>query len=297
MDKNKQKVIKVTYGKRIKNIRIKSNRLIECSGFDPVYFKRFSGIKAVENALKEPIGTPSLEEICVGKEKIAILIDDNTRPTPTAKILPIVLRKLKNAGIKNNNISIIIAKGTHPELNKKDLEKKVGSLLVKKIEIIQHNSDNAKEIVFIGKTNQGSVFMNKCAVNADLRIGIGQLSLSPFAGISSGAKLWLPGISSSETIRQNHKLAEDKSSDFGIVEQNVLRLDMEKAASLIGDNFYIGVALNHNRKIISAVAGDIVKAHRRGVENLKSHIIININNKTDIIVAFLKHFNKLLFLC
>ena len=291
MNKNKQKIIKISCGKRTRNIRINPNRLIGYSGFDSAYFKRFLGIKAVEEALKKPIGTLSLEEICIGKKKIAILIDDNTRPTPTAKILPVVLRKLKNAGIKNNNISIIIAKGTHPELNKKALAKKISSLLVKKIKIIQHHSNNAEELVFVGKTDQGPVFMNKHAVNADLRIGIGQLSLSPFAGISSGAKLWLPGISSSETIRQNHKLAEDKSSDFGIIERNILRLDMEKAASLTGDNFYVGVILNHNKKIISAVAGDVIKAHRKGVEKLKKHITINIDDKADIVIVSLSPYD------
>src|SRR5437588_4851081 len=68
---------------------------------------------ALEAALDRPIGTPPLAELARGKRSAAISVCDITRPAPNRKTLPAILRRLEQAGIPREAISILIATGLH----------------------------------------------------------------------------------------------------------------------------------------------------------------------------------------
>jgi nickel-dependent lactate racemase len=278
-------VTRLPYGKKQEELAVPRHNLVSISGFDSSYFVNPNGIQAVEDALDHPIGSAALKKMCEGKQTVAILVDDDTRPTPASFILSVVLKRLKKAGIKKENITIIVAKGTHPELNPEALAEKLGQDVLENYRVIQHNSKDRENLVFVGTTKQGTVVeINKYAADADVCVGIGHISLSPFAGFSGGYKLWLPGISSIQTIKQNHMFAKWPSSDIGILEDNAVRLDMEEAGGFLKNNFLIDVILNSNREIISAIAGDVVQAHRVAVAELRSHITIKSDDMADVCV-------------
>ena len=46
-------------------------------------------------------------------KKVALLVDDLTRPTPAHLILPFVLKEIHLGGVKKEDISIIMAIGSH----------------------------------------------------------------------------------------------------------------------------------------------------------------------------------------
>ena len=54
----------------------------------------------VARALREPIGTPRLQDIVHPGEKIAVITSDVTRPMPTAKVMPLLLDELYAGGVK-----------------------------------------------------------------------------------------------------------------------------------------------------------------------------------------------------
>ena len=58
--------------------------------------------KKLKRLLKNPIGSPSLKELIQqkGAEKILIIVNDVTRPTPYKIILPPLLDELKKLGQK-----------------------------------------------------------------------------------------------------------------------------------------------------------------------------------------------------
>src|SRR5664279_3087397 len=68
---------------------------------------------ALESALDSPIGTPPLAELARGKSSAAISVCDITRPAPNRLTLPPVLRRLEQAGIPREGITILIATGLH----------------------------------------------------------------------------------------------------------------------------------------------------------------------------------------
>jgi len=67
----------------------------------------------VSRALKNPIGGASLRELVKGAGKVVIVADDNTRLTPTDKIIPVLLDEMNAAGMQDSQITVVIALGTH----------------------------------------------------------------------------------------------------------------------------------------------------------------------------------------
>ena len=65
------------------------------------------GDEGIRTALDQPIGALPLRHHARGKASAAILIDDLSRPTPSFRLLPIVIEELAAAGIEKDNIKII----------------------------------------------------------------------------------------------------------------------------------------------------------------------------------------------
>ncbi len=63
-------------------------------------------------ALRNPVGTPSLRNLAVGKRKVVIITSDHTRAVPSKITLPILLSEIR-AGNPQADITILIATGAH----------------------------------------------------------------------------------------------------------------------------------------------------------------------------------------
>jgi len=69
----------------------------------------------IEEALNSPVGSGTLEEEVGAEDTVAVLVDDITRPTPSAAILPHVLRRIHEAGVLRERVKIVMAMGTTGE--------------------------------------------------------------------------------------------------------------------------------------------------------------------------------------
>ncbi|MBS7249199.1 MAG: DUF2088 domain-containing protein [Candidatus Freyarchaeota archaeon] len=75
--------------------------------------EEITSLEILETAIKNPIGAPSLQEIARGKKNAVIVVEDISRPTRAEPICEIVLKELNEAGISNENITLIAALGAH----------------------------------------------------------------------------------------------------------------------------------------------------------------------------------------
>ncbi len=76
---------------------------------------------AMRAILSHPIGTPPLFEMATGKNRAAIIVDDLTRPTPAADLLPLLIEELTRAGMPEQAITIVLAGGTHPPASAEEM--------------------------------------------------------------------------------------------------------------------------------------------------------------------------------
>lgn len=247
-------------------------------------------LKGVENeeeivdaALENPIGLEKLESILNSQSTVAIVVDDITRPTPAKIILKPILKKLHDIGIEDNKIDIIFAYGSHRVHTKEEKEILLGSQILSKYRVHDHNAHEVSMLKEYGTTSRGTpVLINKIAALADLRILTGIIKPHCQAAYSGGGKSILPGIASIGTIIYDHNFDSVSKGLIGVVEGNPMRNDIEEAADKLGVSFILNVVLDSDKKIVAAVAGDMIKAHRVGCNILDSLCRFTVNKQMDI---------------
>ena len=216
--------------------------------------------------LAQPIGTRPIHELARGKKRVAVVIDDLTRPTPTDRLLFFLIRELRRAGIDMGRILILIGSGCHRFLTRVDLVKKLGGRLCGTLSAYNHHPYENLEC--LGKTARGTpVYISKLYLESDLRIGLGTVMPHSDAGFSGGAKIVAIGLAGIETISVIHD-AQGLGKEAGPVGNvdNPMRQELEEIARMSGLDVLVNVVLNRYRQICGVFVGDFVEAHREAVK-------------------------------
>lgn len=231
-----------------------------------------SEAELVRQALENPIGTPRLRELAKGKHKIVLVTSDHTRAVPSKLTLPILLEEIR-AGNPDADITILIATGLHRPTTEEEQRRMFGNNIVdnEKIVVNQAFVDEDFEQVCILPSG-AELWVNKLALHCDLLITEGFIEPHFFAGFSGGRKSILPGICNATTVNENHsyKAISSPYSTTGVLEHNPIHEDMVCAARAVNVQFILNVALNAEKKVIAAFAGDLEQAHAEGVAFVRS---------------------------
>lgn len=221
-----------------------------------------TGEAAVRQALAEPIGTPRLRDIIHPGEKIAIVTSDITRPMPTWAVMPALLDELYAAGAAPEDITLVLALGSHRGHTEAEKAHLAGERAWREITCVDLN---VEDCVHIGTTSRGTpVDIDRRVAEADRRICLGNIEYHYFAGYSGGAKAIMPGVSTRAAIQANHSRMVESAACAGHLKGNPVREDIEEAAAMVGVDFILNVVLDAHKEIIRAVAGDVTAAHRAG---------------------------------
>ena len=94
----------------------------------------------ITRAIQNPIGTKRLKEIAMGKKNAAIVVNDITRPTATYKLLPHLIAELTEAGIRDSEIVLIVATGTHRDNTREELEGMLGKDVLRRFKVVNHRN-------------------------------------------------------------------------------------------------------------------------------------------------------------
>lgn len=242
-----------------------------------------TGKEEVKRALENPIGSNRLYKMVHPGEKIAIITSDITRPLPSYILLPPLLEELKEGGVKLEDITIVFALGSHRKHTQEEMIKLVGKEVFEKVRCVDADTEDC---VHLGFTKRGTpVDIARVVAEADKRICLGNIEYHYFAGYSGGAKAIMPGVSTREAIQANHSKMTDDRAFASNLDDNPVRQDLEEGAAMCGMDFILNVVLDENKKIIHAVAGDGIKAHRSGCAFLDTLYLKPIKEKADIVIV------------
>lgn len=250
--------------------------------------------QAVLEAIRNPIGTEPLREIVAAGEKVAIVISDITRLCGTSIFLPIIIEELNSVGVKDEDVTIVVATGTHRGHTPEEDEIVCGKNIASRIRIVQHDSRNKSELVHLGVTSSGnSVAVNKYAAEADRVIITGGVSLHPFAGFGGGRKAVMPGISAYDSIMHNHAMSMspvegggcNKACDASLLEGNPVHKDMVEACSLLNPDFLLNTVYTPGGEISEIVAGHWYDAWEKGCKDLLAMSGVEIEQLADVVIA------------
>jgi nickel-dependent lactate racemase len=243
-----------------------------------------------QSALDNPLDKPPLRKLVKPGEKIVVLISDITRPCPTSQLLPLVMEELRLAGAKDQDIQIVSGLGIHRKQTDAERERLVGREIFQRFGCLDHDPD---EVSYIGNTSRGTpVEIFTPVVKADRRICIGAIEYHYFAGFSGGYKGLVPSVASQRTVESNHGWMVKPGAESGCLEGNPVRADIDEAGSLVGLDFILNVILDDEQRVVAAVAGDPLTAHRAGCAKLTGFGRPHLPWYADVVIASAGGFPK-----
>jgi nickel-dependent lactate racemase len=221
--------------------------------------------------IEDPLGSRPLGELAAGKRRAVIVFDDMTRPTRTYELAPLVLDILHKSGLSADQITFVCALGTHGALTMAEFRKKLGSDIVETYRVFNHNP--YENCLDAGVTKRGTrVMFNREVMESDLKIAIGCVTAHVQAGFSGGGKLFLPGVAHIDSISHYHLEVEQmarETTGMGRHEGNILRSEINEAASMAGVDFLLNVVVNGSGETIGIHAGELFEAHDAAVSAAK----------------------------
>jgi nickel-dependent lactate racemase len=228
-------------------------------------------------ALDTPLEGPPLVDLACGRKSATVIVPDATRKANLPEALPIVLEKLRRAGVDSGSVTILVANGTHPPVGPAALSHLLGPL-PPQVRVLEHDS-RAPELVAVGELRPGMpVRLHPAAVECDFLMTIGTVRHHYFAGFGGGPKMVFPGVGGYEEIQANHSHVLDLGGDCvvrnpacepGSLEDNPVAAEIQRVADLRPPDLALCLVDGRDGGVAWAGAGPWTAAFRAAVEKVR----------------------------
>jgi lactate racemase len=280
-------IINLDYGSDKLAIDIPEKNLLEVIQSSPVKPVSHPG-KALAKSMENPYGCAPFSEKIKGKKNICIVISDSTRAAPTKTILEALLPQVEAAGVKKDQIKILIATGLHRPNLGKELEGLVGKYVADNYNIINHDAKDRQGCTHIGTTKRGTpVIINNNFTSADFKILTGLIEPHFMAGFSGGRKAICPGISYMDMFRHFHgpAILESPKAAFGVLEGNPFHEESTEIAKMAGVDFIVNTTINKNKEITGVFCGELEQTFMAGAAFCMESSRCYIEKEADIVIT------------
>jgi lactate racemase len=277
--------VKLAYGKEGIWIDVPDNATVIEPLFVPGLEDEAASIRA---ALRAPTGTPPLMDLVSPGDSVTIVFSDITRPMPNDRVLPVLLDELAQAGVSDEQITLINGLASHRKQTEEELVRMLGEKICRRYLVIQHDAWNNENLVEVAPNHTGRmVRANRYYMEAGVRILTGFIEPHFFAGFSGGPKAVLPGIADAESIMDNHNamMIADTNSTWAVVDDNPIWQEMYRVASATQPTFLLNVTLNKNKEITGVFAGDLAAAHQAGTDFVKRKAMQPVREPFDVVIT------------
>lgn len=248
---------------------------------------------AIRDAIRNPIGSAPLREIVKPGETVTFIVNDNTRVANSDVLMPVLLDELNAAGVEDRYMQIIFALGTHRPLTEKEMIAEVGESVAGRVKLHMYDYKDDSQFVYFGTTSRGTkVSYHKVVAASDHIICTGSVVHHFFAGFGGGRKALFPGVSSYETIRNNHSFMMDPDAVIGKLHGNPIYEDQIEGAEMCRPSFLLNVVLNEEYEFLQVFAGDYIAAHLEACKFVESVYSTALDKEADLVIASCGGFPK-----
>jgi len=243
----------------------------------------------VTAALEAPVGAHTLEEESRGCHSACVLVCDITRPVPNALVLRPILERLARAGMKQKDVTILIATGLHRPNEGPELEAVIGDpWVMAHATVVNHIARRQRDHGAVGTTRDGiPVELDERFLRADLRIAVGLVEPHFMAGWSGGRKLILPGIASTRTITAFHSarlLCRPGASTCNLI-GNPLHEAQNEVLGMIGKTLAVNLVIDEARALSFVSFGAIAESHTAAVEFAEKFFTLGIPSGFSVVLC------------
>lgn len=248
---------------------------------------------AVGAALDAPIGSPPLDEIVDSDDSVLIVVSDATRPTASAQVVNLLVRRLVQIGVSPARMAVIFATGIHRRVTEQEKLELLTPFIVQRLKILEHDAYDPARLVSLGTAAGGVEVQLSSALREYSRVILtAGINFHYFAGFTGGRKSICPGLASAETIKATHMLALDFETggrktgvSTGLLDGNAVHEECERIAALTEPAFGINAIVNQQKRAAKLFCGDWQRAHRAACDYYLDHRSAPINAKRDLVIV------------
>ena len=219
--------------------------------------------------------------------KLLVLVNDGTRPTPTATFLRSARESLRKC-----EVTFLVATGAHRASHDHELHRIFGDCYAEfKDRIVMHDARKEDSLRFFGTTSFGTeVHFNELVAASDGIVVVGSVEPHYFAGFTGGRKGLLPGVSGFRTIEQNHKLALSESAHAMNLEDNPVHLDMMESLEFLGGKALFGImaVLDEDHAVACWTGGSLDESFMEAAKFAREVFGVPIKHTADLVITVAK---------
>jgi nickel-dependent lactate racemase len=243
--------------------------------------------------LDQPFDSPVLEEIVNPGESVLIVVPDATRSVGSGQIVNLLVRRLIANGTMPFDIRIIFAVGIHRPVTEAEKQTILTTFILQRIKTLEHNARGLADIIKLGETRTGiPIELNRALKEHDHVILVGGITFHYFAGFTGGRKLVCPGLGSSRTISETHKLAfdfEQKTRRAGVglaqLEGNPVHEAFLEVVEAVNLSFCLNTITNDKGQIVDLTCGHWQTSHQKACEEYAAKYTVKITEKRDLVIV------------
>lgn len=239
----------------------------------------------IRAALENPQGSQPFEDFIAGTKKLLVLVNDATRPTPTARILDVI----RPALTAHADVRFLVATGAHRAPTEDEYRYIFGDMFDEwRSRILAHDARRDEDMVRLGTSSNGTeMLLNKMVTEADGVLVIGSVEPHYFAGYTGGRKSFLPGVAAYKTIEQNHKLALRDEARALALKGNPVNEDMVDAMRVLKDLsvFSVQTVLKGDHELYAVTAGNLHVSFDAAVCYSQDVFCVPLKNRAPIVIA------------
>ncbi|MDR3588447.1 MAG: nickel-dependent lactate racemase [Negativicutes bacterium] len=256
---------------------------------------------AVRQAMRQPTGTPSLQEIVAAGDTVAVIVSDYTRSCHYERFLTLIFDELNIAGVPDENITMVVALGAHRRHSEAENVAVYGAEAVRRVRLVQSYACDEGDFDYVGTTSRGvAAHIHRQVVAADKVILTGGVCYHPMAGFAGGRKSLIPGVSSYCTIQANHRFCLHDEVGGGVnpgcgcgkLAGNPMHEDQMEIAAMVEPDFLLNAIVTPHGDFIRFVGGHWRTAWEEGCRLVAELYGVPIREKTDLVIASAGGFPK-----
>jgi lactate racemase len=243
---------------------------------------------AVSQALQSPIGCQPLREVARPGDKACIVFTDVTRASPDSLLVPPLLAELEQAGVRDENITLLCGVGLHRPSTPEEKVAKLGRAVVERYRVVDHEPLNPDALVDLGTTESGiPLSVNKVAYEADLLMATGIVEPHQYAGYSGGRKTLAVGAAGEAMIAYTHgpQMLDHPGTRLGRIEGNPFHEAVTEAARRAGLRFILNVVQDDQKRVVFVRAGEPEETFRELVAFARTLYEVAVPQQYDVAIA------------
>lgn len=273
--------VDIPYGKKTLKITVEES----CEILTPNKVTVKDENKIIQQALDHPLNKESFEQFAMKSDKLLVIVNDASRPTPTSKILKYLSPSLSS----HPDVKFLIATGVHRAPTKEEYQFIFGETYpLFRNKIYVHDARKEEDMVYLGKSKNGTeMFINKLVPEYGNVLVIGSVEPHYFAGYTGGRKSFLPGVASYKTIEMNHKLALSEKACSLALTGNPVHEDMVDAMNVLKEIniFSVQTVLTADHKIYAVTAGDLHESFNAAIKYANQIFCVPLAEKGNIVIT------------